>query len=67
MLGADGRPRPAAAELLRMLSSLEPDALLERQRAAEAEILTMGITFTVYSDGEDIDRAWPFDVVSNAV
>ena len=23
----------------------------------------MGITFTVYSDGENIDRAWPFDIV----
>ena len=67
LLGPDGQPRPAAAELLRMLSSLEPDALEERQRAAEAEILTMGITFTVYSDGEDIDRAWPFDVVPRII
>ena len=67
LLGPDGQPRPAAAELLRMLSSLEPDALEERQRAAEAEIVTMGITFTVYSDGEDIDRAWPFDVVPRII
>lgn len=67
LLGPDGQPRPAAAELLRMLSSLKPDALDERQRAAEAEILTMGITFTVYSDGEDIDRAWPFDVVPRII
>ena len=44
LLGPDGRPRPAAAELLRTLSSLESGALQERQRAAEAEILTMGIT-----------------------
>ena len=67
LLGPDGQPRPAAAELLRMLSSLESGALQERQRAAEAEILTMGITFTVYSDGEDIDRAWPFDVVPRII
>lgn len=50
-----------------MLSSLPPESLLERQRAAEAEILTMGITFTVYSDGDDIDRAWPFDVVPRVI
>lgn len=67
LLGSDGSPRPASAELLRMLSSLPPESLLERQRAAEAEILTMGITFTVYSDGDDIDRAWPFDVVPRVI
>jgi len=50
-----------------MLSSLPPESLIERQRAAEAEILTMGITFTVYSDGDDIDRAWPFDVVPRVI
>ena len=27
----------------------------------------MGITFTVYSDGENIDRAWPFDVVPRLI
>ena len=25
--------------------------------------MTMGITFTIYSDGSNIDRAWPFDIV----
>ena len=23
----------------------------------------MGITFTVYSEGQNIDRAWPFDII----
>ncbi len=27
----------------------------------------MGITFTVYSDGRDIDRAWPFDVIPRVI
>ena len=27
----------------------------------------MGITFTVYSDGENIDRAWPFDVIPRII
>ena len=25
--------------------------------------MEMGITFTVYSEGENIDRSWPFDIV----
>ena len=35
--------------------------------AAAVDILTMGITFTVYSDGRGIDRAWPFDVIPRVI
>ena len=34
---------------------------------AELDILTMGITFTVYSDGQNIDRAWPFDIIPRII
>ncbi len=27
----------------------------------------MGISFTVYSDGENIDRAWPFDIIPRII
>jgi uncharacterized circularly permuted ATP-grasp superfamily protein len=27
----------------------------------------MGITFTVYSEGRNIDRAWPFDIIPRAI
>jgi len=27
----------------------------------------MGITFTVYSDGQNIDRAWPFDIIPRVI
>ena len=27
----------------------------------------MGITFTVYSEAGDIDRAWPFDVIPRVI
>ncbi len=27
----------------------------------------MGITFTVYSDGQNIDRAWPFDIIPRMI
>ena len=38
-----------------------------RQDAADLDILAMGITFTVYSDGRGIDRAWPFDVIPRVI
>jgi uncharacterized circularly permuted ATP-grasp superfamily protein len=67
LLHADGTPRRAAAELMAFLDRLGTDELLGRQQATEVDILTMGITFTVYSDGMNIDRAWPFDVVPRVI
>jgi uncharacterized circularly permuted ATP-grasp superfamily protein len=39
----------------------------ERQNLAELDILGMGITFTVYSDGRGTDRAWPFDIIPRII
>ncbi len=63
LIGPDGEPRPAARQLFNYLSSLDADTLEARRRAIDAAIMTMGITFTVYSDGANIDRAWPFDLI----
>jgi uncharacterized circularly permuted ATP-grasp superfamily protein len=61
-----GRPREACAGVLRFLASLGGE-LVERQRAAELVIQTMGITFTVYSEADENDRAWPFDVIPRII
>ena len=45
-----------------------PSCAAERRTAGgRLDILTMGITFTVYSDGTGIDRAWPFDVIPRVI
>lgn len=67
LLDENGSPRDAAAALWSLLDRLGPDELAARQQATELDILTMGITFTVYSDGANIDRAWPFDVVPRII
>jgi uncharacterized circularly permuted ATP-grasp superfamily protein len=67
LLNPDRSPRPAAAALWALLDELGPEEIGVRQQATELDILTMGITFTVYSDGENIDRAWPFDVVPRII
>lgn len=63
------QPRSAAeaAVLAEIVDGVGADALCERQAAAEAEILTMGISFTVYTDGDNIDRAWPYDVIPRII
>ena len=63
LIGADGKPRAAARALFDYLERLSPAELNERRAAVDAAIMTMGINFTVYSDGANIDRAWPFDII----
>jgi uncharacterized circularly permuted ATP-grasp superfamily protein len=67
LLHTDGAPRDAAAELVQQLQTLGLAELQQRQDLAELDIVGMGITFTVYSDGRGIDRAWPFDVIPRVI
>jgi uncharacterized circularly permuted ATP-grasp superfamily protein len=67
LVASDGTPRAAARALVDQLAALEHSELEERQTLAELDILTMGITFTVYSDGRGIDRAWPFDIIPRVI
>ncbi len=63
LLEPGGQPRSAARALFRYLNSLQPGELEARRQSVDAAIMTMGITFTVYSEAGNIDRAWPFDII----
>ncbi len=67
LLHAHNTPRPAAVALHEMLTALSQDELAERHRALEAAIDAMGITFTVYSEGQNIDRHWPLDIIPRVI
>ena len=67
LIAESGDPRPVATALMRLIDRIGEDELRARQAIAELDILTMGITFTVYSDGENIDRAWPFDIIPRVI
>jgi uncharacterized circularly permuted ATP-grasp superfamily protein len=67
LFAAPGRARPAADHLARYLASLGARELAERQGDAERAFAEMGITFTVYTEGQNIDRAWPFDVIPRTI
>jgi uncharacterized circularly permuted ATP-grasp superfamily protein len=67
LVAADGMVRPHGQSLAQALSSLSLQDLRERQKAAESAIIEMGITFTVYSEGENIDRAWPYDIIPRMI
>jgi uncharacterized circularly permuted ATP-grasp superfamily protein len=63
LLDAQLRPRPAARALFQYLDRLGAHELTGRRESVDAAIMAMGITFTVYSDAGNIDRAWPFDII----
>ena len=67
LISTPGNPRTASRSLANYLGSLSAQELNRRQRAAELAIEEMGITFTVYSEGENIDRAWPFDIIPRVI
>lgn len=50
-------------EIRRRLDALDIAGLRRRSRDAEQELFNLGITFTVYSKREAIDRILPFDVI----
>lgn len=62
-----GEPRALAGRVGALLSRMGVDELRARQRAAEATIRALGITFTVYSERQNVDRDWPFDVIPRII
>ena len=62
-----GRPRDECRGVADYLASLSIAELEERQRSADLVIEARGITFTVYSEAGNIDRAWPFDVIPRVI
>ena len=61
------RARSGASRVIRWLKKQSPESLSIYRNAAELAIKEMGISFTVYSDGANIDRAWPFDIIPRVI
>ena len=67
LIGPDGRPRPGARLLVDKIESLPEGQLGMRQKAAEAMLLKMGITFNVYGREEGTEKIMPFDIIPRIV
>lgn len=61
------RSRNGLADIGNFLKKTSLRELNRRRSDAELAIKTMGITFTVYSDGANIDREWPFDIIPRTI
>ncbi len=67
LLGANGRTRAGQGALASFLRRISLHDLNQRKHDAELAIRSMGITFTVYNEGENIDREWPFDILPRVI
>lgn len=67
LMCSEFQPRLASHSLCQYLNSLKTADIDKRKLAAELAIMEMGITFTVYSDEGNIDRAWPFDIIPRII
>lgn len=67
LISEKGRPRVPAQRLVKYLGALSDEDLQVRRQAADVTIQQMGVSFTVYSEEGNIDRAWPFDIIPRTI
>ena len=62
-----GKPRTESRRLIKHLKALSDNEMADYRTAANLAIKHMGISFTVYTEGRNIDRAWPFDIIPRII
>ena len=67
LLTPAGNPRLASKKLISHLRKLPKAEFQARQQMAESTIREMGVSFTVYTEEGNIDRAWPFDIIPRVI
>jgi uncharacterized circularly permuted ATP-grasp superfamily protein len=67
VVSSDGHVRSHYEALVNRMSRLTPGDLLERERARDTAFRQAGITFTVYGEGEGIERTFPMDLVPRII
>ena len=61
------RPRPASQPLVDRITAMDGSELLRRQKAADHELLNMGITFNVYGHEAGTEKIMPFDLIPRII
>ncbi len=62
-----GQPRAEVKKLIDQISSFPNKELADRQKAAEAAFMQMGITFGVYGDQKGLEKIFPFDIIPRII
>ena len=67
LINSNGNARKQAKKLVSLMRSLSEEDIASRKQSAESTIKEMGVSFTVYTEGGNIDRAWPFDIIPRVI
>lgn len=67
MFEAPGVPRAHCRAVFDAMSSLTDADLVEARQRADLAFVNLGITFTVYSESEGIERIFPFDLMPRVI
>ncbi|MBL7724023.1 MAG: circularly permuted type 2 ATP-grasp protein [Chitinophagaceae bacterium] len=62
MFGKDGI-RPTYRNFVSAIQNLSSDEMTHKDELAKKLFMSQGITFTVYSSGEGIEKIFPFDII----
>jgi uncharacterized circularly permuted ATP-grasp superfamily protein len=62
-----GQPRAEVKRLVDQIQSFPNKELTNRQKAAEAAFMQMGITFGVYEDQKGLEKIFPFDIIPRII
>ncbi|MGB5324004.1 MAG: circularly permuted type 2 ATP-grasp protein [Pseudomonadales bacterium] len=67
LISEPGHARKSSEGIIAYLKKHSSRFIAARQKATNIAIQEMGISFTVYSEGENIDRAWPMDIIPRVI
>lgn len=53
--------------VLKFLQDIRPDELGKKEELAKRLFMSQGVTFTVYSSGEGVEKIFPFDIIPRII
>lgn len=63
----NGTVREQYAKVMEFLGTISADELSKKEELAKRLFMSQGITFTVYSSGEGIEKIFPFDIIPRII
>ncbi|MGK0343599.1 MAG: putative circularly permuted ATP-grasp superfamily protein [Candidatus Azotimanducaceae bacterium] len=67
LIRSPGNARAAGQGIASYFKKYSEQAFEKKQAACDLAIQEMGISFTIYSEGENIDRSWPMDIIPRVI
>jgi uncharacterized circularly permuted ATP-grasp superfamily protein len=67
MFGADSKIRDHYQKVIQYLTRESIGELNKKEDLAKRLFMSQGITFTVYSSGEGIEKIFPFDIIPRII